>query len=295
MRNTPAWKVSLHGGHCGEYCDHAQGTLLQVLQAAIAAGYHTFGLSEHAPRLGERYLYPKERELGWSVAKVVNDFERYAQRITQVASEFEDDLLVLRGFEAEVVPHDKYVDIMLEYRNRHPFDYMVGSVHYVDDISIDSSKKEFEDAMAGRGGLEPLAIKYYSLVSEMVHALKPEVVGHLDLLRKNAGPYGPVDTPAIREAAYDTLDSIAAHDCILDLNTAGYRKGLGGPYLAPWILEAVKEKGIGVCFGDDSHGPAEVGEGIEAAREYLLTNDIRHVTVLTRENHAVVRKTVPLE
>ena len=295
MRNAPAWKVSLHGGHCGEYCDHAQGTLLQVLQAAIAAGYHTFGLSEHAPRLNERYLYPKERELGWSVAKIADDFERYAQRITQIASEFEDDLLVLRGFEAEVVPHDKYADIMLEYRNRHPFDYMVGSVHYVDDISIDSSPREFEDAMAAQGGLESLAIKYYGLVSDMVHALKPEVVGHLDLLRKNAGPYGPVDTPAIREAACSTLDSIAAHGCILDLNTAGYRKGLGGPYLAPWILEVVKEKGIGVCFGDDSHGPAEVGEGIEAAREYLLANDIRHVTVLTREDYAIVRKTVPLE
>ncbi|HEX6202492.1 MAG TPA: histidinol phosphatase, partial [Thermoanaerobaculia bacterium] len=51
------WRVSLHGGHSGEFCDHATGTLAEVLEAAVAAGYAIFGVSEHAPRSDPRFLY----------------------------------------------------------------------------------------------------------------------------------------------------------------------------------------------------------------------------------------------
>ncbi len=54
--------VSLHGGHSGEFCDHAEGSLREILDAAIDAGYHTFGVSEHAPRCEDRFTYPNERK-----------------------------------------------------------------------------------------------------------------------------------------------------------------------------------------------------------------------------------------
>jgi histidinol-phosphatase (PHP family) len=56
------WKVSLHGGHSGEFCEHATSTLREVLEAAVAFGYHTFGVSEHVPRSQDRFLYRTERE-----------------------------------------------------------------------------------------------------------------------------------------------------------------------------------------------------------------------------------------
>ena len=52
--------------------------------------------------------------------------------------------------------------------------------------------------------------------------------------------------------------------------------------------------GIGFCFGDDSHGPDQVGAGIEDAREYLLENGVDRVTTLTREDGEVVRKVARL-
>jgi histidinol-phosphatase (PHP family) len=119
-------------------------------------------------------------------------------------------------------------------------------------------------------------------------------VGHLDLIRRNAEPDAKLDTPAIRKAAGLALEAVRARGCILDLNTAGYRKGLGSPYPAPWLLRQAHEMGIGFCFGDDSHGPHQVGEGIEQARGYLFENGVDTVTVLTRENGAVVRRVVAL-
>ena len=288
------WKVSLHGGHSGEFCEHAKDRLEQVLEAAASAGYHTFGVSEHAPRSQERFLYANEREKGYDIERLSREFEAYAPAVRKLARDFEGRLTVLCGFEAEVIPTSAYREEMLGHRRRFGFDYMVGSVHYVDEITIDGPRPDFERALAARGGLEPLAIAYYEAVAEMVDALRPEVVGHFDLIRLNAGPQAPLDTPPIRRAAARALEAVRAWDAILDVNTAGYRKGLGMPYPAPWLIEAARAMDIGFCFGDDSHGIAQVGQGIEDARQYLLENQVSHVTILTREDGEIARRRVEL-
>ena len=288
------WRVSLHGGHSGEFCEHAAGRLREVLEAAIAAGYHTFGVSEHAPRSECRFLYDSEKEKGFTVGRLQRDFEAYAEAVHELSEQFAGRLVVLRGFEAEVVPAQGYQQEMLGYNQRFGFDYMVGSVHYVDEISIDSERAEFERALEACGGLEALAVRYYETVAEMVGALKPDVAGHLDLIRKNAGPDFSLDTPKIRHAADHALEAVREHASILDLNTAGYRKGLGSPYPAPWLVKRANEMGIPFCFGDDSHGPSQVGAGMDEARQYLLENGVAAVTVMTRHEGELVKQTVSL-
>ena len=290
------WAVSLHGGHSGEFCDHGRGTLREVIEAAAACGYHTFGVTEHAPRVEPRYLYAEERALGWDVAKIVGDFEAYARALPRLAATFADRIALLRGFEIEVVPSDRYVSVMADLRARFEFDYIVGSVHWVDDVIIDYTKSEFDRAVAAHGGLEALAVRYFEVVAEMAAALKPEVVGHLDLLRKFAGEDAALETPAVRRAAAAALEAIGEYDGILDCNTVGLRKGLGTPYPAPWLVRLAHEEfGIGFCFGDDSHGPDEVGAGIAEARAYLLGHGVSEITYLAREGDGLARKTAPLE
>lgn len=291
----PPWMVSLHGGHSSEFCDHAQSPLREVLESAVRAGYHTFGVTEHAPRVEARFLYPNEVALGWDVPKIVADFERYAQTLPILVEQFADRLVVLRGFEIEVVPAASYVQLMQEYRRRYQFEYIVGSVHYVDEISIDGSVEDFQRAMEACGGLEPLVIRYYRTVTQMVEALRPEVVAHLDLIKLHGNRFGSLDTPAIRRAAQEALEAVRDTSGILEVNTAGYRKGLGEPYPASWLVQTAHCMGIGFCFGDDSHCVEQVGFGIDMAREHLLRNGVSSVTVLTREDGGITRKVVPLE
>jgi histidinol-phosphatase (PHP family) len=303
------WRVSLHGGHSGEFCDHAQGTLREILEAAVAAGFRTFGVSEHVPRSAEKFLYAEERDRGWDMAKITADFERYAEVLTPLAEEFADRLTVLRGFEAEVIPTETYREQVRGYRarklpdGRPVFDYCVGSVHYVREHQIDGPPENWVKAAEALGGPEALAITYYETVAEMVETLHPEVVGHLDLIKRNAALAGfgelPLDTPRIRQAATAALEAVRMHDGILDLNTAGWRKGLGEPYPAPWLVQQAQEMGIPFCFGDDSHSADQVGAGVEEARIYLRRYGVSHITVLTREEcgevgRALIRQSVAL-
>lgn len=290
-----AWKVSLHGGHSGAFCDHAVGSLEDVLEAAVAAGYHTFGVSEHAPRYGAHLLYAEEVAMGWTVETLEAKFAAYAAEVARLAEAFEGRLVVLRGFEAEAVPEATYAAQMGALRAAHAWDYIVGSVHHVGEVIIDGNAALFEQAMEGAGGLEGLAVAYYRAVAAMIEALRPEVVGHLDLIRKNGGARGALDTPAIRAAADEALDAARAQGCILDLNVAALRKGLDTPYPAPWLVRRATEAGLGFCLGDDSHGPEQVGLGLEAGRRYLRACGVERVSVLTREGGDVVRREVPLE
>ena len=289
------WRTSLHGGHSAAYCDHAKGSLREVLEAAAARGFHTFGVSEHAPRLGAQYLYREEIALGWDVPRLEALFDQYAAEMDALLPEFDDRLCVLKGFEAEVVPADRYAEVMLGWRERYGFEYMVGSVHFVGETLIDGPMDLFEAAMTAHGGLEGLAVAYYEKLAEMARLLRPEVVGHFDLIRKNAPSEEAVATPAVRDAAAAAMEAVRDAGAALDLNTAGYRKGLGRPYPAPWVIELARQADVGFCFGDDSHGPADVGAGMDDAREYLLANGVQSVSILTREGGRVVRREAPLQ
>ena len=294
-RPTSLWMVSLHGGHCGEFCEHASGTLRATVQAALSSGLSTLGITEHAPRPATRYLYASERAKGYSVERLKREFEAYAAASTELQREFEGRLPILRGFETEAVPASDYADTMRKLRERYSFDYMVGSVHHVADISIDESPKHYAASVSACGGLEPFMERYYELVLKMIEDLRPEIVAHLDLPKLHAPAGVDLATPRIRRAAEFAIAAAKRHACILDLNTAAWRKGLPEPYPAPWLVRLASEAGVPFCFGDDSHSPAQVGFGIERARRYLLDNGVESVTCLKRSGRFLARQEIPLE
>lgn len=286
--------VSLHGGHSGAFCEHARASLRETLEAAVDARFRAYGVTEHAPRYEERHLYASERAKGYTPDRLVGDFEAYAAESRLLQREFSDRLRVLRGFESEVVPSATYVDRTRSLRERHGFDYLVGSVHHVNEISIDESAAVYREAVEACGGFEALAEAYYGAVERMIEDLRPEVVAHLDLLKLHAPADVDLATPRIRRAAARALEAARARRCVLDLNTAAWRKGLTEPYPAAWLVELASAKGIPFCFGDDSHGPDQVGYGIARAKRYLLTHGVTEICSLEWRDGALERRAIAL-
>ena len=48
-----------HHSHSGQFCDHAENTLEEVVQTAVSKHMGLYALTEHMPR-GEEDLYPEE-------------------------------------------------------------------------------------------------------------------------------------------------------------------------------------------------------------------------------------------
>ena len=240
----------------------------------------TYGVTEHAPRVEPERLYDEEVALGWDINTLDRLFGEYAAELDRLKLEYAGTMTVLKGFEAEVVPVGRYAKIMLDFRERYHFDYIVGSVHYVAGHIIDYLPGRYEKAVEICGGPEALVVRYYHDVARMVEALHPEVVGHLDLYRRRFSNDEAASTPRIRRAALEALDVIRERNAIIDVNTAGLRLGFGYPYPAPWLVEAARGMGISFCFGDDSHNTTQVGAGINDAREYLMSHGVTRIETL---------------
>ncbi|HPX87189.1 MAG TPA: histidinol-phosphatase [Candidatus Hydrogenedentes bacterium] len=289
------WKISLHGGHSSEYCDHAQDPLPALVAAAVDAGISIYGITEHAPRFKTEHMYSEELALGWTPEILLNKFRRYAHELDSLSRIWDSKITLLKGFEAEVIPSDSYADKMLSLKRELGFDYIVGSVHYVNGISIDYTRALFGEAVQRCGSLENLCVAYFQTVRNMAEALRPEVLGHFDLIRKMAGNTSELQSAPVLRAAENALHSIREIGCIIDINTSPLRKGFACPYPAPHFLKMIREKGIPVCFGDDSHSAAEVGAGFETARQYLIDHGIRELSALNKKSGKMEKETVLLQ
>ena len=277
-----AWRVSMHGGHSSEGTAHGRSTLTELLDAAVERGMVTYGVSNHVPTSEARFLYDDEIEAGLDLEGRRAQLEVYARVSAEAVERYAGRLEVLRGFEAEVVPAASYVADMLGLRERYGFEYVVGSVHWVDERPIDVSQELFDEAVGECGGLERFLVRYYEQVAEMVEGLQPEVIGHFDLPRLFSEGDLSHEARAVRAAAGEALEVAAAAGSLLEVNTSGFRKGLRGPYASPWVVERARDLGMALTFSDDSHHVDHVGADLERTRAYLLAAKVRSIGSLGR-------------
>lgn len=294
IEHQQPWRISLHGGHSRDFSAHASSTLTQILEVAVQRGMVTYGITDHAPISETRFLYPDEREAGLDLEARFARFEAYAHASREAIDVFAGRIELLRGFEAEAVPTATYVADMQQLRQRHGFDYIVGSVHWVDEMPIDLSLEVFQQAVTQLGGVEALLVRYYQTLAELVDGLHPEVVGHFDLPRLFTADHEAHHASSVRAAANDALRVISEVGSLIEVNTAGYRKGLGGPYPAPWVVQRASQLKIAFTFGDDSHHVDHVAANLDRARDYLLAHNVNSIGTLTRQAGAVVRAEIGL-
>jgi histidinol-phosphatase (PHP family) len=273
---------SYHGGHSGEFCGHAKGKLEAVVQRAIEAGFTHYGLSEHCPRYREQDLYGEEHAAGMTTASLLASFQAYITEAFALRERYADRIQVLVGFETERLPPGDWLARMRELRALAPFEYVIGSVHDVDGVWVDY-KREVTEALAEQvGGRARLQARYFDDVADMVRALQPEVVGHIDLIRKFEGEGASIDRAAWPhlEAA---LEAVRDAGAALDVNCGASRRGLSPVYPLPSILQRAREMNIGVTLGDDGHGAHDVGVGLDSCMQAITAAGYRELRYLARD------------
>ena len=143
---------------------------------------------------------------------------------------------------------------------------MVGSVHHVKDIPFDYSHRCYVEAADRCGGLDGLYAAYFDQQHEMIRALKPSVVGHLDIIRIYDPDYrSRLVKPVIWEKIVSNLEWVKRLDLILDFNLRPLSRGEDEPYLSAPILKKASELGIDIVPGDDSHGVDTIGAHMHSA------------------------------
>lgn len=230
-------------------CGHATGHPREYAQAALDAGLSGITFTDHIPM-------PAWYDAPWRMRR--DQLGQYVEMVQEAQQEFAGRLYVGLGLEADFHPGtERYVEEVLA---AHPWDYVIGSVHYLGAWGFDNP--EYVDEYERRD-LGQLYRHYYALVEGAARSGLFDSLGHLDLPKK-FGHRDPEGTAALR-----LLDTVAALGLSLDYNTAGERKPVGEAYPSPDLLKAAASRNIPLVLGSDAHQPPEVGYRFAAAAERI--------------------------
>ena len=237
------------------------------LQNAIKQGLETYGFSDHAPI-----------DLPGVGAMSRETLPKYLAEIDRLKEAYGDQIGIYKSLEVDYIPN--VIDAATDYIVAAGLDYVIGAVHFVDYFadgrpwSFESSLENFEKAVLEifDGKAEAAVIRYYELIRDMVNDQPPDVVAHLDRIKKlNVGDcFFSEQADWYQQAVRKTLETIAAAGCIMEVNTKGlYRNETTEPYPGRWALTQAREMGIPVQLSSDAHHPEDITKGFREAGKLL--------------------------
>jgi histidinol-phosphatase (PHP family) len=153
-----------------------------------------------------------------------------------------------------------------------PYDYVIGSVHRVDNEEVDHPQYQ---EIYEKWETYELYEAYYKNIRTAALSGRFEILGHPDLIKIFRHFPDRDITPMLEE----TADAVAESGIIVDVNTAGLRKPIGEIYPSRDLLEMFHRRGVPIILSSDAHAPDQVAAGYE--KSVKLVHDVGYREVVT--------------
>ncbi len=267
--------VDYHMHH--ERCGHAVAPMEAYVRAALRIGLGEMGFSDHLfqywlpPDQRDPELGMREEELDAYVAEARALQRQYPQLRLRLALEVD----YIPGREAELA----------RILARYPWDYLLGSVHFLGNWGFDDARYLAEYA---RRDINAIYEEYYDLVGRAAETGLFDVMAHLDLPKK----FGHRPTRDLSGIQRAVVRRLARAGVAVEVNTAGLRKPVGELYPALDLLTLCREAGVPATLSSDAHRPEEVGADFDRALEHLARAGYREYAAFTQRR--LERRPLPL-
>ena len=165
-----------------------------------------------------------------------------------------------------------------------PWDYVIGSVHYVDGWGFDNPQtaSQFETF-----DLEELYSRFYESVEKMIRSQLFDFVAHLDNLK--------VFNYKVKDEAFNQKWYERIAQALLETNTATeVNAGLYYRYpvkeMCPSIdfLTTIVEKGVPITLSSDSHYPDDLGKYTPENKQLLKKLGVTHLATFQQRQRTLV-------
>jgi histidinol-phosphatase (PHP family) len=238
-------------------------------EAANERGISELGVAEHIYRFAQA-LGVWQHQLWRECAH--DDIDHYCGFVRE-----QTDLRL--GIEADFIPgaEDRIANL-LEPRD---FDYVVGSVHFLREHSLDTD--DYSVWGSGRSA-EEIWRAYFLALGEAARSGLFDILAHPDLVKVwgSAHPERPLPEGDLRRYYELAIDGIAESGIAIEVSTAGLRKRAREIYPAPAFLEMCVEAGAPVALSSDAHRPEDVGADYNQALELLDRVGVSELCVFER-------------
>jgi histidinol-phosphatase (PHP family) len=234
---------------------------------ALAAGLSEIGFSEHLTLF-------KELE-DWNMNP--DNMSSYISHLASIRNST-NNIKIKTGLEVDFFAgKEKEIRAFLSSL---PLDYIIGSVHYLGDKTVDVGPEFYEGK-----SIDSLFESYFNSVCAAVASGLFDIIAHCDLIRIYGYKPSFDQEPLYRNLA----KTMKRHDVVFEVNTNGRNRPLADFYPDRRFLNIFMEENVPVCVNSDAHIPARVGQYFDEAYELLRYVGFTEMAVFDNR----VRKMVP--
>lgn len=216
------------------------GEPVEYARVALERGLHEIGCSEHAP-LGTH-------DTNWTLKE--SDVATYVKLVREAQRQF-PQLTIKLGLEVDYFPGRE--DWIRHLAGLYPWDYFLGSVHFIGDWPIDLSA----DAWKGQD-INERWHKYFDLWAQAARTRLFDSLAHPDLPKKFGHRPTNFDyRPALR--------AVKEAGVAIEISTAGLRKPCREIYPTEEFVRIARQLDIPITLGSDAHIPQDTGADFDKA------------------------------
>ena len=262
------------------FCD-GKADVEAMCCAAHAKGFSSLGFSSHAPITKKTGIISD-----WHIKE--EKLNEYIDTVEAARKRWKGKLEIFLGMEVDYIkgycgPADPDIQAL-------PMDYFIGSIHYLispkngEPFNADEYPENFVNVLAhfDHDG-KALCEAYYDAFNSMVSDGGSDILGHIDLIKKNNGLYNffSADESWYKKILVKTADIIALARSeaeknggsapVAEVNTGAIIRGYTAePYPSPDLLKLLKERNVPLVLNADAHAPEHLGGAYETARQFML-------------------------
>ena len=242
-------------------CRHAVGEPSELAAQAVRLGLKEIGFSDHSPMARDDFD-------DWRMK--AGELDEYVVRVEQARRDH-PGLMIKLALEVDYLPGQEAW--IKDLAGRHPWDYFIGSVHYLSD----SWAIDHPQMLSRWKEREPMEVwaAYFERLAMAAESGLFDIIGHADLCKKFCFYPSQDCTPLYQRF----LEAAKSAGVALELNTSGLRKDCREIYPSRRIVQLASELDVPISFGSDSHAPNEVGlnfaEALDLARSCGYTHSCR--------------------
>lgn len=193
--------------------------------------------------------------------------------ITDYLEEIEEaqdgtDVKLLSGLEVDYFPEEER--LLEEILDEHCFDLILGATHFIHGCDI-GSREQNEFFFRDRPPSEAID-EYYSVWRRGVESQLFDVMAHPDYFRKYVHLFRkPLTWREFGSEVNEAIYALADYNVGIEVNTSGYRHGMGDSFPLIEFLERARSVGVGkVTIGSDSHITGNLGYRLDQAVDKLV-------------------------
>lgn len=251
------------------------GSFHSFVRAAIRHDIVVLGFAEHGPTVSSdpRYRGLNEQEI-----------EAYVEDVRNLKDEFKGVIQIFCGLELDY--HPDYLDRFSALRRTFPLDYILGSIHVIDDWHLDSRESLLKSVHRDKTE-EELYRLYFNRLSEAVRCDIFDGLAHPDYYRRSL-PHPPGQPP---EFSLDIFEDFAVQavkrGMTIEVNTRGLTLDtIQEIYPNRSLLKRLLRTGAHFFLGSDAHEEESVGQHLRQTGRMLSREGVE--TVVYFQQHQML-------